>query len=175
MRTFFWLTVAAYAGVWWWGFVSVEGEVPLHFGLRGDPDAWGGRTEALLMTAVVGGLIAGLLAASAWWAGRADLASPWVNLPAKSWWTATPERAARARRMIRSDLYAVGGLTMVVMTVALAATVRASHQAEPQLGSVSVVVLVLALVGLLAYCAWLTLWRYRPDEPGGSGWSRGVG
>ncbi|QYJ03862.1 DUF1648 domain-containing protein [Nocardioides panacisoli] len=163
MRTFFWLTVAAYAVVWGWAFRALPDRVALHFGLTGEVDNWGSRGEALVLLAALGILMTAVLGGGAWLVGRARLAASWVNLPHKDWWTATPERVARARDMLRGDLLVVGGLTMALLTLVQLALVRTSRQDDPRMDPVTMAAVLLLVVVILGYTAWLTVWRYRPD------------
>ena len=70
MRIAFLLTLAAYAALVVAAAVSLPERVPLHFGVGGAADRWGGRTEAVVTFALVGGGVAALLGGTAEFASR---------------------------------------------------------------------------------------------------------
>ncbi|WP_157228927.1 DUF1648 domain-containing protein [Nocardia brevicatena] len=160
----FLLSTGAYAAAWIWAVSALPERAPLHFGADGDVDSWGTRAEVLTGSALIGLVMAVLLAAVAWWTVRISLSSQWVNLPHKQWWTATPEREARARRMLRQDLHAVGALVMGLLTVVEFSLVWAAEQAEPRMPVFGIAGTVVAVVVILGHGLWMMLRRYRPDE-----------
>lgn len=161
MRIAFLLALVAYAVLVVVAAVTLPERVPLHFGLGGDADRWGSRSEAVLTFALVGGGVALLLGGVAALAGRLPLRSSWVNLPHKDWWTATPEREERARRRMRQDLYAVAAGVMVLLVVVLAMTIAAARSDAARMpGGAWLPIVVLA--GALALVIWMPF-RYRPE------------
>jgi hypothetical protein len=165
VRIAFLLTLAAYGALVVAAAAALPGRVPLHYGMGGDPDRWGTRTEAVVTFALVGGGLAAVLGGVAALASRLPLRSAWVNLPHKTWWTATPEREQRARQRLRQDLYAVAAGVMVLLFAVLALTIAAARGDDARLPGGPVVpvgILVVALAAALALVIWMPR-RYRPE------------
>ncbi len=138
--------------------------VPLHFGLSGEPDRWGSRTEALLVLGGSGLVLAICCGLGARLVSRADLTWRWWNLPHRDWWTATAQRQAVARARLRTDLLGTGTALLVLLSVLLLGVVRAARSGDGSLGPVTGVVVGLLVLGVLARALWATLIRYRPEE-----------
>lgn len=154
------LACAAYAGVLLIAAVTLPDRVPIHFGPGGEADRIVGRQEALVTFAVLGLGIAVLMVGLARWVRRAPLTM--VNVPHKDWWTATPAREARLRARLETDLLGIGVLTMVLLVVVQAVTVRAADDPEPSLDPVAVAATVGYVALLLAAVLWIATRRYRP-------------
>ncbi|MAY98872.1 DUF1648 domain-containing protein [uncultured Nocardioides sp.] len=154
------LACAAYAGVLLIAAVTLPDRVPIHFGPGGEADRIVGRQEALVTFAVLGLGIAVLMVGLARWMRRAPLTM--VNVPHKDWWTATPAREARLRARLETDLLGIGALTMVLLVVVQAVTVRAADDPEPSLDPVAVAATVGYVALLLAAVLWIATRRYRP-------------
>lgn len=164
-RLAFTASVVLYAVVWVVAFVLLPERVPLHFGGSGAPDRWGGRTEALVTFAILGVAMGSLLGGVA----LARLPIQLVNVPHKEWWTATEERTARLRAMIRDDGLRLGAATMLLLSALLLLTVRAARLDEPRLDAAAWVVIALYLAWVLGF-VWRTLrGRYQPGESGEHG------
>ncbi|MFR9729060.1 DUF1648 domain-containing protein [Saccharopolyspora sp. MS10] len=166
MRVLFWMVVAAYVAAWCWAAATLPGRVPVRFDLNGVPARWGSSTELLTAMALLGGGLAVLLGGLSWFSGRLPLRAAWVNLPHKQWWLATPEREARARRMIVHDLHALSSLVMAIPLGVLVLTAHAADQPAPRMSSLAQVLICAALVLVLGWSAWLALARYRPRDDG---------
>jgi uncharacterized membrane protein len=134
-------------------------EVPLHFDGSGDPDHWGSRTEALVTMGAVGLLLALVLGGTAALTERMPVSL--LNVPHKDWWTATPDREQRMRQMMRTDLYALGAATMLLVALAVVGTVVAARSDEPALGPFVYVGLGCYLVFVAAWTVWSLRTRYR--------------
>ena len=154
------LACAAYAGVLLVAAVTLPEQVPIHFGPGGEADRVVGREEALVTFAVVGAAMAVLMVGLARWMRRAPLTM--VNVPHKDWWTATPAREARLRARLETDLLGIGALTMVLLVVVQAVTVRAADDPDPSLDPVAVAATVGYVALLLAAVLWIATRRYRP-------------
>lgn len=160
MRQVFWGSAAIYAAtlVVLWFLLPADGVV-LHSGPSG-PDRWGSRLELIVVMALVGAGIAALFGVIArHLTRRQDLTSPVVNLPHKDWWTATPERARRAKAMLTDGLYGIGAGTMVFMSVLTMLVQFADTW-------ITLVVVGTYLAAVLAWCAHIAARRYRPVDAG---------
>lgn len=158
----FTVSVVLYVVAWAAAAVLLPERVPLHFAGSGEPDRWGGRTEALVTFAILGAAMGSLLGGVA----LARFPIGWVNVPHKDWWTATPERTARLRRMIRDDGLRIGTATMLLLGALIVLTIRAARLADPHLDAGALLVIAAYLAWILGF-AWRTYrGRYRPDEPG---------
>jgi hypothetical protein len=165
VRIAFLSSLAAYAALVVVAAATLPGRVPLHFGMGGDADRWGTRTEAVVTFSLVGGGLAAVLGGMAALASRLPLRSSWVNLPHKTWWTATPEREQRARRRLSQDLYAVATGMMVLLCAVLALTIAAARSDDARLpggSAVPIGILVVTLAAALALVIWMPR-RYRPE------------
>ncbi|MGB0102293.1 MAG: DUF1648 domain-containing protein [Nocardioides sp.] len=162
MRTAFLLITAVYAVLVVIAASRLPDRVPLHFGLRGTADQWGSRSEALVAFTLVGGGVAVLMGGLTTIMSRVPLRSTWVNLPHQDWWTATPEREARARERLVSDGYLIGAATMAVLCLALVLTLVAALGDEGGLpgGGWLIGGAVLALAALAIRLAF----HYRPED-----------
>lgn len=138
---------------------AMPAEVPLHFGVTGDPDRWASRGEALMTMTTVGGLLALVMGGTAALVDRMPLA--YLNAPHKDWWTATPERERRMRRMMRTDLYTLASATMLLLSVVVLATALAARADDPALGPLFFVGLACYLVFVVAWTVWSLSTRYR--------------
>ena len=154
------LACAAYAGVLLVAAVPLPDRVPIHFGPGGEADRIVGRQEALVTFAGLGLGIAVLMVGLARWMRRAPLTM--VNVPHKDWWTAPPAREARLRARLETDLLGIGALTMVLLVVVQAVTVRAADDPDPSLDPVAVAATVGYVALLLAAVLWIATRRYRP-------------
>ncbi len=163
-RDAFWLSVLVYAAALAWARTALPEEVPLHFGAGGEPDRWGSRAEALWTFGLIGAGVALILGGLPALVGRISLRSPFVNLPHKDWWTATPEREKEAHRRISTDLFGVAAATMVLLVVSLVFTVDAANSSEPALGRPFWIVVIAYTGGVLIWAVSLSWWRYRPQE-----------
>lgn len=166
MRIAFLLTLVAYAVLVVVAALVLPERVPLHFGFGGEADRWGTRTEAVLTFGLLGAGLAVVLGGGAELSSRLPLRSPWVNLPHKAWWTATPEREMRACERLRHDLYVIATAVMVLVSAVLVLTLVAARTEEARLpggSGLSIGVLVVVLVGGLA----LVLWQFRRFRPEG--------
>lgn len=151
-----------YAGLLVAAYLLYPDRVPVHWDGGLAPDDFASRTSAVLFLAVVGGAMAVLFTGLVHGVGRIPVSL--VNVPHKDWWSATPERLAELRRRIADDTAVLGALTMVFLDVLLVATVVAARSDDQRLGAGPVVALVVYVVAMLAYCVYLPLRRYRPDE-----------
>lgn len=138
--------------------------VPLHFAGSGSPDRFGSRGRAVSEMAAVVVVLAAATGGLALLTPRVPLS--WVNLPARrrAWWTATPERTDRLRRMLRDDLFVVGAMTLALVAVVDVQTVLVADDPDPRLGPLFWVALVVYLAAVLAWVAHVLRGRYRPGE-----------
>lgn len=139
--------------------------VPIHFDLEGHPDQWLGRTDVLVLLAILGltgGLVFGVLGA-----GASRIPVRMFNVPDREWWAASPEREAELRRRLRTDMYACGGGLLLFLAALTGLIVRAARMAEPHLDALFLVVLALYLAAVLGWVVHLVRVRYRAtDRPG---------
>lgn len=136
--------------------------VPIHFDAAGDVDRWAGRGEALLTMGLVGAAIAAVFGGLAARLGRVPLAL--VNVPHKQWWTATPEREAVLRARLRTDLFVLGGATLLFLAALELLTVRAARLDEPHLDGWVWVALAAYLAVVGAATAYALTVRYRKES-----------
>ncbi|MDN4159868.1 DUF1648 domain-containing protein [Nocardioides abyssi] len=142
--------------------LAMPAEVPLHFGGSGEPDRWGSRLEALLTMTLVGGLLAVILGGTAALVDRMPVT--YLNVPRKDWWTATPEREARMRRMMRTDLYVLAAATMLFLAVVVLATTLAARAEDPALGPLFFTGLGCYLAFVVGWTVWSLSTRYRRKD-----------
>ena len=164
MRHAFTLTTASYVVLLGLAAVLLPARVPLHVTPTGEVDRWGSRLEALVVMGLSGAVLALVLGVGARVMRTAPLTSPWVNLPHKAWWSATPAREAEARRRLRTDLLGVGAAAMLLMDLVLVALVVTARAEESVLVPLLQATVVAAVVGLVAWALWMSLFRYRPEE-----------
>ncbi|TIC88202.1 DUF1648 domain-containing protein [Nocardioides sp. GY 10113] len=153
-----------YAAAWVAAAVALPDRVPVHFGFSGEVDRWSGRGELLVGTALVGLLVAGVLALVAF----APVPASMVNVPHKEWWTATPERAERMRAMARADALWLGTATMLLLTCLLVVTTAVADDPEPSLGPWFFAAIGIFLAAVTLHTAYSFVVRYRPDRDGGA-------
>ena len=136
--------------------------VPMHFNAGGDVDRWAGRGESLVVMGVIGGGLALLFGALA---ARIDrLPIELVNAPYKQWWTATPERIARLRSRLATDLYVIGAATLVLLAAVELLTVRAALLDRPHLDGWFWVVFVTYACFVALSLGYAVAVRYRPER-----------
>ncbi|TYL46273.1 DUF1648 domain-containing protein [Nocardioides sp. BGMRC 2183] len=152
-------SAVVYAAAWLVAYLELPDRVPLHFGVGGGVDRWGEREDALITFAVLGIAMTALFAGVAY----ARIPTSMLNVPHKSWWTATPEREQRMRMMMREDGLRLGAVTLLFLAVALLLTVRASALAEPHLDAWFAVALGLYCVVMIGYTVYAYRARYRRD------------
>lgn len=132
MRAWFWGSVAAYFVVWAYAAAVLPDRVPVHFGPLGEADRFASRTEALVTFGILGLVTAGVFVLTDVLMRRGDMSM--LNIPHKQWWTATPERQARARAVMSDDMHLFGAATMLLLVVVEISTVLAGQADEPRLG-----------------------------------------
>ena len=166
METAFRVSVAAYGVVWLYAALALPDRVPIHFGVSGAVDAVADKTSALMIFAAIGAGTALVL----WWAARLVLRGSihLLNLPHKPWWTQSPEREQRARRMLRHDALIMATATMALLVVVLASTVGAAQSDQPRLGGMFFVALAAYLVGTAVWTVRMYRGRYHPDRQEGT-------
>lgn len=166
MRLQFVISVAVAALVTAWGwFAMPAGEIPVHFGARGDADRWGSRTELTTVFAVIAGGCALLMGAMARW--TSTMSWTMVNIPQrdKEFWQ-RPENDARGRARLRDDMFLTGAWMMwlvAVLKVFVVISVR-SGEISGVLGAALVVVPLLMTLGLIvAMLKRSGFYSQRPD------------
>ena len=156
----FWSCCLVYAVVLGVLAATLPERVPLHFGADLEVDRSGSRAELLVAAALAGGLIALVVGGAARWTQRLPL--DWVNVPHPEYWK-TPQHEVELRRRVRTDLFALGAATLLVLC-AMGTLVGAAASAGTGLSGWAVVLLVGFLVGVVAWAVWLATHRYRPPE-----------
>jgi hypothetical protein len=107
-------------------------QVPTHFGLTGQPDAWSSRQAFLLGAILVPTVLVLFFSGLAFAMLKVPLR--FLNVPRREYWLA-PEREDYTRRMI-GELIIWLGLTMLATLSALNHSImRASLTSSPNLGS----------------------------------------
>ena len=148
-----------YAGVvaasWW----LLPDRVPLHFGASGQPDRFGSRTEAVVTSALLGAGIIALFAGLARWMRR--LPPAMANIPHKEYWF-TPEHEPRLRRMLATDLYLFGAMTLAFLLGMEVMIIGTARSEDPSLAPWFWGWLGVFLVATLGYGVHMTRSRYRP-------------
>ncbi|KRF12945.1 DUF1648 domain-containing protein [Nocardioides sp. Soil796] len=162
MIWFFRLSVLAYFASVALAAVRYPDEVPVHFDVNGNADAFQGRGIAVLSMAVIGLVLTGLLGLCLHHFPRASLKH--INVPHKSFWL-QPQNTDTLRRMLRNDLAWIGGCVMTLMTVMLLITVKVADDPQPSLGTVGVIALVVFLVAVGGHIILMYTRRYRPPRP----------
>ncbi|MDN5893181.1 MAG: DUF1648 domain-containing protein [Nocardioides sp.] len=160
-RLFFGVTILAGVVATGFAWFDLPDRVPMHFGGSGAVDQWGSRTQAVV---TMGCILAGLSLLFwllAIWVPRAP--ETLLNIPArdKEWWLASPGRRQRLNTRIATDLYILGGTTILFFVVIELLMVRAAHESAPALGGWFWVVLAVYLVGVLGYSGYMITVRYR--------------
>lgn len=159
---------AAYAGVLLWSAGRLPERVASHFGAGGAADGWSSRGEHLLFIGLLGvGMLAGLpLLAAVLSRGSGTF----INVPHKDYWLddAHPNRRREFRRRFTDDVLTVAALTGALLTWMQVETVLANESDPPRMGASMWVALVVFMVLMLGWTAWLLTSRYRPpaEEPG---------
>ena len=153
--------VTAYAGVVLIVSLALPDRAPLHFGPSGEADSYGSPGQVALVFVVVGVVLVLVLAAGGWVARRGSTA--WLNVTAKDWWTANPEREQTMRTMLAADLHAVGTATFLLLAALVALLGRAARD-DTGLGSAFWVLLGVYLVVVLGWALYSARVRYRPTS-----------
>ncbi|MBE7325382.1 DUF1648 domain-containing protein [Nocardioides sp. Y6] len=131
------LALGSFALAW---FALPDGEIAVHFGVDGQPDEWGTRTE---LVAVVGGLCLATWLFLAWMSHSADrLHWSMVNIPRKDHW-AKPEHEPVARRRLAEDMALVNLWTMGLLVSICPVMVLSARRGE--------------LTGPLAWSVWILI------------------
>jgi hypothetical protein len=141
--------------------VTVRGlpaEVPLHFGLGGEADRYGSRTEALIGFAVLGLGMLAVWRICLWSVRRAGL--DLVNVPHPQYWK-TPEREPELRRRVEVDLTWFFAATVLLLAAIPVSTLTAAR-GSGELPWAFEALFVLYLLGTSAWCVFLVTRRYRP-------------
>jgi hypothetical protein len=162
-RRWFAAAVVGYAIVFCYAWVRLPATgVPLHFGLDGGADRFGTRSEALVYLAVLGVAMTALLGGLAEATGRGRLATGYLNVPYKQYWT-RPEHEPRMRALMAEDLFHIGAATLALLAVVGLGIVEAAR------GGASF--LPWGGLATVAYCLFMVGWvvraytvRYRPPE-----------
>ncbi|MFB9312855.1 DUF1648 domain-containing protein [Nocardioides plantarum] len=153
--------VTAYAGVVLIVSLALPDRAPLHFGPTGEADSYGSRGQVALMFVVIGVALVAVFAASGWLVRRGS--TTWLNVPAKDWWTATPEREQTMRAMLAADLHAVGTATFLLLAAVVAMFGRAARD-DAGLGAGFWVLVGLYLAAVLGWGVYSSRVRYRPTS-----------
>lgn len=148
------------ASLAWAGIELPPDRVPMHFDASGSPTWFGTRTQFLGAGAVFGGIMIALGVGCHLLVTRGSLGT--VNVPHKEYWV-HPDRIARLRRMLATDMGWTFGVTLLFLSVVPLSAVHALTRRPPELpaGPVWVVVTV-SVVGTAGWCVWLARYRYRP-------------
>lgn len=165
MRTWVPLAVASLVYVlalmWSAGQLPADG-VPLHFGVGGVADRFGGRTEAVAGLSVIGVLL--LVTAIGVQALVRFTPLNSINVPHKEYW-ATPERESRMRRMLAEDCSYLLAVVLALMAFVPLSTVYAVRQDPPSIPAAAFwggLVLMMVIVG--ARVLHMQRSRYAPPE-----------
>lgn len=161
LRGLYLAAVTAYAVVVLVVSLTLPERAPLHFGPSGEPDSYGSRTQVVSMFVALGVVLVAILGLGVRAARRAS--ATWLNLPAKDWWTATPERERAARLLVVGDLHLVGAATFLLLA-AVAALVGRAASADAGLGAGIWVVLVAYCLAVAAWMVFSVRVRYRPTS-----------
>jgi hypothetical protein len=140
------------------GARSLPARVPMHFGAGGTPDRFGSRTELLVTEIALGVGVVVLLGAVAVGMRRVSLA--WVNVPHPEYWKA-PAHEAELRRRLEADTLGIGTATLLLLAGMSALTARAASSGDG-LGPAAGVLVGAYVLGVLGYCGWMVVGRYRP-------------
>ncbi len=116
-------------------WVSLPSSIPVHYGFSGQPDAWGGKTELLMLPVVSIVLYVGLT-----WLARYPhkLSYPW---------TITESNAERFYRRAKSSVGAVQCLLVWLFTAILWQTIRIAMGQTSGLGR-AFIVAILGITGV---------------------------
>ena len=158
------VAVAVLATVSGW-YALPAGEIPVHFGTRGEADSWGTRTELTVVFGVLVGALALLMAGLARWSST----MPWsmVNIPHrdKAFWQ-LPENNDRGRARLREDMYLTGAWMMWLMAVMQVFVVLSVRRGEitALLGTALVVIpLVMTLWLIVVMMKRARFYHERPE------------
>lgn len=161
---------ALYGGVLAVAAAVLPARVPLHYGITGEADRWGSRTELVAGLVGVGVVLLLVFAGGAALTRRASLV--WVNVPNPGFWK-SPEHEAELRGRMVVDLLHVGTVTLVWLAAEVAVAVAAVEAGRDDLPGWSAVLLGAYLVYVLAWCGWLVAGRYRvPPDVSSAGTAR---
>lgn len=149
------LTVWAMVGYY---YQSLPGTIPTHYGLNGQPDAYGSKTVVLIEPVVLTLLVAGFMVALRF---RYTLLFnyPWaVRLPAFVWGLMDGRNAERQGRLL-NKVFTVYTIPMVMISMLnllisylIIFSTGNGRNAEAWLGSILAIVAVMAVI---------VFWRYR--------------
>ncbi len=153
-----WLALLVFcAGYLWLSSDALPAEVPVQFGSHGSPVQWMGRDAFLAWT------MASLIGLNALFAGvllvlRKAEVPPYISLPWRAYWTATPRRRAQVVTRLR-DINLMGGIVanacwllaynLIMQAIGTALLVAIPEGVAIYLILVGVVALVYSLIAYL--------------------------
>lgn len=153
-----------------WAWPGLPERIPLHFGIDGTPDRWGGRSAAawFAVPAIAVGMWALLQGSTAWLSRRPE----WVNLPGGRRLSDLPPSARpRVLEATGRMMELVATETLVILGLVQLAMWRAAH-GLPSQGLVLLVLAVALLSTPVLLAVWLIPLQRTLDEvgrdPGGS-------
>jgi uncharacterized membrane protein len=159
-RTLFLMLLGGFTVTLAYAWAVLPERVPVHFGASGAADRVVGRERAVVEIGLVGYGTAALLAGAATLVHRLPMTL--FNTPHKEYWS-RPENEPRLRALAARDLWVIAAFTMGLFIVVELITVAVADDPEPRLGSGTLLVLALYLVGLTGYLVWSRR-RYRPES-----------
>ncbi|EWT06104.1 hypothetical protein N864_24165 [Intrasporangium chromatireducens Q5-1] len=162
----FWGLGVLYAALVVWAALVLPDRVPAHWGSAAPPDRWAGRTETIVMFALLGIVMVGIFAVLLALVSR-NSSLTWVNLPNKQFWQ-RPENLPSARRRLAVDVTVLGCLAVAFSCAVPVSVVLASHTPGGALPSWTAPVLVAWVCLTLGYSIWMSTVRWRVP-PAGSG------
>jgi hypothetical protein len=138
---------------------ALPGRVPLHWNGAGSPDSFGSPAQFATGFAVPGIVLFALFFGIMVLLRRGSLVIFNVPYP---WYWKTPAHEARLRIMLRSDLNYLFCAVYLFLTVLVIGTVASALDRTHQLSWLIPVALVVFLVFVVGYVAYMFAHRYRP-------------
>ena len=120
-----------------------------------NPSVPTGRSRAVWLLVIPGVLYA----ASVIWVSP-QLPDMWaLNVPNREFW-AQPEHIEQARAMARTDVAAIGGLTILLLSLVPLSILQASRSADQDLPTWMLATVFGYLGCILIYLIWMVLYRW---------------
>lgn len=155
-------TVVAYALVVAVVAARLPDRVPTHWSGLGAPDAYSGRTGAVLMFVGVGTLMAGLFGAFMYAFSRPGTRLSGLNVPNKEAWLA-PEHLAAARVRATEDMARMGTIAMLLILAIPPSILQSAEDPSHALPGWALVVFLLWVAAMLwVTIATITAWGRGP-------------
>ncbi len=149
------LLLVALIGGSLWVYPTLPEQIPRHFNVYGQADAWGNTTLVhWLLVPVVALFSVGLIYAPAWIVGAVP--ASWMNVPDREAYEALPAAQKRhVRHLVQRGLYWMGTATLLIFGAVQASTYDVATTAATALPTAGIGAMGLGLFAIAGLTVWL--------------------